>query len=156
VQRPFIREPSGRFWAPGFTLIELLVVLGIIALAMIGVPNIVSGLPGARLNAATDDMVATLRGLHEQAIRRQDTTELILDPVARAYRTSTSSETHVLPPVVSAVGFEAIAIGPAGLPIRIQFFADGSASGGTIRLRHKNLSASILIDWLTGRVERHD
>jgi general secretion pathway protein H len=156
VRRPSVRKPPDRASSLGFTLIELLVVLGIIGLAMIAVPMIVSGLPRVRLHAAADDMVAALRGLHEQAIRRQDTTELILDPVARVYRTSAGGETYALPPVVSAVGFRAIAIGPAEPPIRIRFFADGSASGATIRFRHGNLSESIVVDWLTGRVERHD
>ena len=156
MQRRFLRKLSTRAAATGFTLIELLVVLAIIALAMIAVPSIVAGLPGVRLRAATDDMVATLRGLHEEAIRRQDTTELILDPVARAYRDSTGRGAQALPPVVSSVGFRAITIGPAVPLVRIRFFADGSASGGTIRLQHGSLSTSIVIDWLTGRVEPHD
>lgn len=151
-----MRKLSIRATAPGFTLIELLVVLGIISAAMIVVPNIVSGLPGVRLRAAADDMVATFRGLHERAVRRQETTEFILDPVARVYRTSADSETHALPPVVSAIGFKAIAISPAELTMRIRFFADGSANGGTIRLRHGDLVASIVIDWLTGRVQPNE
>lgn len=151
-----MHKRSSRMAAPGFTLIELLVVLGIIAAAMIVVPNIVSGLPGVRLRAAADDMVATLRGLHERAVRHQETTEFILDPVGRVYRSSTDSGIHALPPVVNAIGFRAIAIGPAEPSIRIRFFADGSANGGTIRLRHGDLSASIVIDWLTGRVEPND
>jgi general secretion pathway protein H len=142
--------------ALGFTLIELLVVLGIIAAAMIVVPNIVSGLPDVQLRAAADDMVATLRGLHERAVRQQETTEFILDPVRRVYQISINGGTRALPPVVSAIGFRAIAIGPAEPSIRIRFFADGSANGGTIRLRHGDLSASIVIDWLTGRVEPND
>ena len=73
----------------GFTLIELLVVLTIMALAMAAVPAIVAGLPGIRLRTAADEMVATLRELHQQAIRRGETTEVILDPAARAYRIST-------------------------------------------------------------------
>ena len=151
-----MRKLSIRATTPGFTLIELLVVMAIIGAVMMVVPNIVSGLPGVRLRAAADDMVATLRGLHERAVRHQETTEFILDPVARVYRVSTDTETHTLPPVVSAIGFRAIAISPAEPTMRIRFFADGSANGGTIRLRHGDLAASIVIDWLTGRVEPND
>jgi general secretion pathway protein H len=137
----------------GFTLIELLVVLVIMALAMVAVPRIVAGLPGVQLRAAADEMAATLRNLHEAAILGQDTTELILDPKARTYRASGEAGSRPLPQVVSKVGFRPVALVPDA---RIQFFADGSASGGTIDFRHGDLAASISVDWLTGRVSTHD
>ncbi|MGH7113299.1 MAG: GspH/FimT family pseudopilin [Stellaceae bacterium] len=142
--------------ARGFTLIELLVVLAIIGLMMIAVPKFVAGTPSVKLRAASDELVATLRQLHETAIRRQSTTGFVLDPAARIYRLSTAPGTRTLPSVVTRVGFTAVAFRPGERTARILFYADGSASGGTIRLRHGDLSASIRVDWLTGRASRHD
>ncbi len=142
--------------ARGFTLIELLVVLAIIGLMLIAVPKIVAGQPGVRLRAAADDMVATLRLLHETAIRRQTTTGFVLDPTTRTYRLSTAAGTRPLPSIVTRVGFTTVAFRPGQRTARILFYADGSASGGTIRLRHGDISASVRVDWLTGRVGRDD
>lgn len=142
--------------ARGLTLVELLVVLAIIGLALIAVPRFVAGTPSVKLRAATDEMVATLRRLHETAIRDQTTTELLLDPATRTYRLSTAAGAHALPAVVSRTDFTSAALRPGERIARILFYPDGSASGGTIRLRHGELSASIRVDWLTGRVGRHD
>lgn len=131
-------------------------VLGIVALTFVLAPRIFAGLPGVRLRAAADEIAATLRGLHEEAIRRQTVTELILDPSARAYRVSTAPGLHRLGEAVTGVGFTSVAILEAGTSPRVRFFADGSSSGGTIRLAHGPLAESVSVDWLTGRVSRHE
>jgi general secretion pathway protein H len=141
---------------PGFTLVELLVVLTIIALAMATVPAIVAGLPSIRLRSAADDMVATLRALHQQAIRRGETMELILDPAARAYRVSTDPAARPLPQIVAELGFEPTALVPSGGSTSIRFFADGSATGGTVLFKNGERLAAIKVDWLTGRVRRDE
>lgn len=140
----------------GFSLVELLVVLAIIALVLVAIPNILAGLPGLRFRRAAEDVAATLRGLHEQAIRHQATTEFLLDPVAHSYRTSIDPSVHVLTDAVTEVGFTTFATTPGEPMARIRFFADGSATGGTIRLARGSVSTSIVVDWLTGRVSRHD
>jgi general secretion pathway protein H len=141
---------------PGFTLVELLVVLGIIALVIGLAPSIFAGLPGFRLRSAADEMATTMRDLHEEAIRRQVTTELVLDPATRVYRTSSVPDGRRLPPVVTGVAFSTQALRPQDPLARIRFYADGTASGGTIRLNHEGLTASVTVEWLTGRVSRHD
>src|SRR5437762_747045 len=73
----------------GFTLVEVLVVLAIAALAMVAVPQLLAGAPGARLRLAADDMVSVLKGLRDAAMRQQITTELVIDRAARVYRLST-------------------------------------------------------------------
>ena len=140
----------------GFSLIELMVVLAVIGLMLLTVPKFVAGMPGVRLRAAADDIVGTLRQLHETAIRRQITTGLWLDPQARTYRLSTAAGTQALPPIVTSVGVATVAFHPDERIAHILFFADGSATGGTIRLQHADLRASIRVDWLTGRVGRGD
>lgn len=148
------RAAAKRRRAAGFTLIELLVVLAILALVLAIVPELFAGASSVRLRQAADGMVATLRELHAQAIRRQQTTELILDPGARRYRLSTESEARPLPNVVTGVAFTTVALRPGDSVARVLFFPDGSASGGTIRLNHGELSATITVDWLSGRVKR--
>ena len=154
--RPPDQNARRRETERGFTIVELLVVLSLIALAVVAVPNIVAGLPTMRLRAATDDMVVTLRALHEEAIRRRVTTEFVLEPANRVYHTSTAAGAHQLPDIITAIGFQTNARGATGQVAQLRFFADGSASGGTIRLAHRELSTSIAVDWLTGRVTRHD
>lgn len=140
----------------GFTLVEVLVVLAIAALAMVAVPQLIAGLPGIRLRIAADDMVLVLKGLRDEAMRQQVTTEIVIDRATRVYRVSTRTAAQRLPEVVGAIGFTAPAIRSVSETQRIRFFADGSASGGTIRLVHGGLSQSITVDWLTGRVRRYD
>jgi general secretion pathway protein H len=157
VRRPTVVKAAGRPQPAGFTLIELLVVLAILALAMAVMQHLIVGLPGVRLRAAADEMALTLRNLHEAAILAGDTTEMILDPKARTYRVSTEAGSHPLPQVVDEIGFRLVAPASTGPEARIiRFYADGSASGGAIRLGHGDLAASISIDWLTGRVSTHE
>ena len=142
---------------PGFTLVELLVVMTIIALAMVAIPAIVSGVPSMRLRTAADGMVATLRELHQQAIRRGKTTELVLDPAARAYRVSADPAPRHFPEIVAELGFEpTAALLLSNRNASIRFFADGSASGGTLFLKNGERVAAIKVDWLTGRVRRDE
>ena len=138
------------------TLVELVVVLTIIALAMTAVPAIVAGLPGIRLRTAADEMVATLRELHQQAIRRGESTELFLDPAERTYRVSTDAIPQRLPEIVAELGFKTSAAVPVGVKTSIRFFADGSASGGTVLFENGDRLAAITVDWLTGRVQRDE
>ncbi|HEY1258691.1 MAG TPA: GspH/FimT family protein [Stellaceae bacterium] len=140
----------------GFSLVELMVVLTIIALATAAAPMIFAGLPEVRLRAAAADMAATLRGLHQQAIRRGETTELVLDLRARSYSMSGDPAPHPLPAVVATLGFESPSLWhPDGSPT-VRFFPDGSATGGTIHFANGARSTTVMVDWLTGRVRRHD
>lgn len=150
------RELRPRRSERGFTLIEMLVVLTIIALAMTAVPMVFAGLPSIRLRAAADGMAATLRQLHDQAIRRGETTELILDPATRTYRVSTDAVLRRLPAVVAKVGFTTAAFWRSDNSASIRFFADGSATGGTIVFEHGRRAAAVTVDWLTGRVQRNE
>jgi general secretion pathway protein H len=156
-----VRPRSSRCWPvgrpeQGFTLVELLVVLTIIALAMAAVPRMLASLPSIRLRTAADDMVATLRELHQQAIRRGETTELILDTAARVFRTSSDPAPRRLPEIVAELGFNSTAVLPSGTNASIRFFADGSATGGTVLFKNGERLAAIKVDWLTGRVRRDE
>jgi type II secretion system protein H len=140
----------------GFTLVEALVVLVIIALLMTAVPRLIAVLPGVRLRAAADEMADHLKGLHDEALRRGITMALTFDPVARSYRISTDNVPHRLPEVVDRVDIRApVVVQPDKTP-PIRFFPDGTATAGTILLRHGQRAATITVDWLTGRVRRDE
>jgi general secretion pathway protein H len=149
------RRPCGGA-RPGFSLVEILVVLGIIGLVIALAHNIFAGLPEFRLRSAADEMATTMHDLHEEAIRRQVTTELVLDPATRVYRTSNAPDGRRLPPIATGVAFSTQALHPQDPLARILFYADGTTSGGTIRLGRGGLAASVTVEWLTGRVSRHD
>jgi general secretion pathway protein H len=142
--------------ARGFTLIEMLVVLLIIGMALTVVPSLLASLPNARLNAAANAMAGSLQQLRAQAIAGGQSTALLLDPASRSYATLPAGKRTVLPEVVDRVDVAAAAAYQTGEAGTFRFYADGTATGGTITLRNGNRVAAIAVDWLTGRVRRLD
>ena len=137
----------------GFTLIELLVVLVIIGMALTVVPTLLTGLPGSRLHAAADDMVATLRELRSRAVGSGRSTALMVDPASRSYEILPGGTRHSLPDVVTTV--EVTTADPllARRAEVFRFFPDGTANGGVITLRHGNRVTIVAVEWPTGRVQ---
>jgi hypothetical protein len=123
---------------------------------MTGVPRLIAVLPGVRLRAAADDMADRLKGLHDEALRRGATMALTVDAAARSYRISTDNMPHRLPEVVDRVEVSVPAVLHSDKTPPIRFFADGTATAGTILLRHGQRAATITVDWLTGRVRRDE
>jgi general secretion pathway protein H len=140
----------------GFTLIEMLVVLLVIGMALTVVPSLLSSLPGARLRAAADDMALTLKALRTRAIDSGTDDALLIDPATRSYATLPNGARHAFPAAVDAVDVTTAGSLPGGGAVLFRFFADGTASGGTIRLHAGDRVAGIAVDWLTGRVRQTD
>jgi general secretion pathway protein H len=144
--------------ARGFTLIELLVVLVIIGMALTVVPTLLGSLPGSRLRAAADDMVATLRELRSQAVGSGRSTALVVDPASRSYDILPGGARHRLPDVVTTVEVTVAEV-TTGDPLLarraevFRFFPDGTANGGVITLRHGNRFTIVTVEWPTGRVQ---
>ncbi len=134
----------------------MMVALAVIGMAMAVAPAIISGLDGSRLRGASDGLIATLREVRNQAMRRGAATELVLDLPRRGYTMSTQPGFHPLPAIV-----EALDVGPDTLKepegiVRIRFLSDGTASPARISLRHGATSTAVAVEWLTGRVRRDD
>ena len=139
----------------GFTLIEILVVVALIAVMMGVVTSmIVGGMEGARVRAASKDLVAALRSTRSQAVVTREAQVLVLDVHKRAYQApgrkwvalpeamELSMETAAQEQVEEGVG-------------QIRFFPDGSSTGGNIELRRGEAIWRIDIGWLTGEVRMH-
>lgn len=108
----------------GFTLLEMLVVVGLMALvAGLAFPSLLTMAGAARFASATRLTELALRQAHADAVRTGRAVRFAIDDGGAALFVSHRPLT-MLPPPARA---EAPADG-------ILFFADGSASGGLVRL----------------------
>jgi general secretion pathway protein H len=156
---PVARKGRGRFTPHpirGFTLIEMLVVLIIISIALAVTPSLLDTLPGARLHAAADALAGTLRRLRNDALVTGQGTALVIDPGSRSYVILPGGRRQTLPDTIGAIDVATNARLQSGGAAEFRFFADGTATGGTITLREGNRAAGVAVDWLTGRVHLRD
>ena len=137
----------------GFTLLELLVVLAVLSLVLaIGVPRLVSALPGVETKRTASDLAAVLKDARFQAIRSSFETAVVLDLGARQYRVEGESQSHSLPAGLEITLTTGGASSPGGRSGEIAFYADGSSSGGRVALGQGGHVYHVDVDWLTGRV----
>ena len=82
----------------GVTLVEMLVVVSIIGLmAAVSFPSVTSGLDSIRLQSAADSVASFVNAAANRAERRQEVTELVIDPKANRlalYSTEPSFPPH--------------------------------------------------------------
>lgn len=136
----------------GFTLIEIVVVVGLIALLTAVIAGtVVGGLGGAKVRAASKDLIAALRFTRSQAVVKREAQVLVLDVERRAYRVPgrdwvelpKDMQLSMLTAAQEQVG-EGVA--------QIRFFPDGSSTGGNIELSRGEALWRIDVAWLTGEV----
>jgi len=126
----------------GATLIEMLVVVGILGLVTgLVFPAWISPLRRVQLYEARSALIAHLRTARADSVRGGDSVTLELSDDGRAYGWEQSRA--VLP---AGVGIE-------GEPRAITFFADGSSSGGALRLKDAHRALTIDIDPASGLTE---
>jgi general secretion pathway protein H len=137
----------------GFTLIELLVVLFIAGLIMAAAAPLLSGtLMGVRLQVAARDVAVALGTARSHALMTGTPTAVRIDPDHRQYGLSSAGpEMNALPNGVE-MSFSTARRRPSSAMPTIDFFADGSSSGGIVTLKAANARYQVTVDWLTGRI----
>jgi general secretion pathway protein H len=137
----------------GFTLVEILAVVALIAIAVtiVGV-SVGSGLKGARVKAASRDLVAGLRYTRGQAIVKREQQTLAVDVDKRRWR-APGKRWVELPQDMTLKLFTARSELEAEGVGRIRFFPDGSSTGGHIDLLRDDVTWRIEVIWLTGDVK---
>lgn len=140
----------------GFTLIEILAVVALIALAVTIVSvSVGSGLSGARVKAASRDLVAALRHTRGQAIVKREQQALRIDVEQRRYR-APGKDWVDLPKDMTMKLFTARSeLEEEGVG-RIRFFPDGSSTGGHVDLLHGETTWRVEVVWLTGDIAVRD
>lgn len=138
----------------GFTLLELVVVLAIVAaIAALSLPNLWRKPVDLALRTTALDMAAMMRATRTDAVRRNNERAFLVNPAQRTYWSDVNPAPR---PIPASLGIDAqfSAREPASAGAgRYTFFADGTASGGSIVLREGAASATIAIDGLTGNAE---
>lgn len=140
-------QPSAASEA-GFTAIELLVVLaGIALIGALALPWYSGAADTLRFRTAMRGVAADLRQARNAAVAGGAPVALAFDPAGHGYGVP-GGRWIALPADVLLAWADGPLVRDAG---RLDFFADGSATGGTLRLDGPRQAAVVSIDALTGR-----
>lgn len=138
--------------AAGFTLIELLVVITLLAILSSILTPILIPSPARTLKAAASEVATTLRETRRLAQSRQTHRRFMVDTETERYGIEGASDWRQLPDGTQATLTTAQSLlvgqGRGG----IDFFPDGSSTGGRVTLSMSGRSVRVDIEWLTGRI----
>jgi len=137
----------------GFTLLEIMVVLAIAGLVLgVSGPMALKLYESTQYRSAVKDVVTSLTAARYSAISSGQYVDVITTPEARTIRAGkkeVSLSDSVKLSVTSAQSLNQ-AVDGAGV---IRFFPDGTSTGGSISLEHKNGNGVRLrVDWLLGSI----
>ena len=131
----------------GFTLTELLVVLATAGLLVTAAPILLQSVtPGVRSAAAARALAEDLRATRAAAIASGIPAEVVFQQERQRYVTGPGGRIHALP---NGIDFT---LQTGRDRSAIEFFPDGSSSGGAILVGDKAWRHRVSADWLTGRV----
>ena len=146
---------AGRSLQRGFTLLEIVLVMAIIALAsVLAAAAMTGGFKGMQLKASAKEIASNLRYTRTQAIATGQPQRFVIDPAKHAWQAPNAHHGSI--PAKLGIEFtgarEAQANGTPAGEGAIEFFPDGAATGGRIRLTAGSAAWDIDVAWLTGQV----
>jgi general secretion pathway protein H len=137
----------------GFTLLELMIVLliGVTAFGAVALKAF-SGDQTAKLQAAARDIASALRYAHGQALLIAAPVGVAVNLAENTYRITGEDRIYRLPSemgVSVVVAEEELSAEGEGA---IEFFQDGSSTGGRVVLQSGQQIRRIDVNWVTGEV----
>ena len=135
----------------GFTLLELIIAIAVAALVLgVSAPAMQRLYQSSQYHGAVNDVVDLLSSARYTAIRNGTNIDVLVYPETRTI--AAGSKERQLPDnlQLEVVGARELNRDGAGV---IRFYADGSSSGGNVRLQSDSgVWVQVDVDWLLGRV----
>ena len=145
---------SSRSSSLGFTLIEILLTLVIAAAITAISATAYSRLSSsAALKATSQDILVTLRRARISAIAKSEEVAFSVDNKKRIYYVVGSNRQRLLDSSLDLQIFSAKGLSTNKNISQIRFAPDGSSSGGEIKITNGKKVYSIVVEWLSGKVE---
>lgn len=143
--------------ASGFTLLELVVALAIAALLFVLVlPAGSRQRDHAEMATTARTVAAALRATRSRAIVAGEPELFEVDVQRAAYHAAGAPAAQALPRGVRVVLYTAQANQNGETAGAIQFYPDGSSTGGGVTLLRGDDRYDVLVSWLTGGVSVHE
>lgn len=137
----------------GFSLLELLVVLALMALAVgIAVPMLRASTGPQNVRLLTARLASDLQVSRANAILLRRVVTFVIDPDRHTYALDGISAPVNLPPQVRVTLVAARQSRHQKSPFRIEFYPDGSSTGGQLTVADSQQSRTLAVAWLTGAV----
>jgi general secretion pathway protein H len=137
----------------GTSLLEVLIVMAILALvAAVALPSLRAPDRAQSLTAVAADITGRLRAARATALAENRDVAFSFDAETRAYAVEGIGPPQQLPPAMDLAITTAREFARDARDARLLFFADGTSSGGTIKLSHAEQSVTISIAWLTSTI----
>lgn len=136
----------------GFTLVEVLVVLTLlVTLSAILAPVLLPS-PARVLRTAASDVATGLRETRRLARAEQQRRRFTIDTGQRRFHIEGRSQGRQLPDDVTIALTTARSLLVDDARGGIDFFPDGSSTGGRVALSAEGHRLHVDVDWLTGRI----
>jgi general secretion pathway protein H len=138
----------------GTTLIEVLIVMAILALvAAVALPSVRLPDRAHSLRSIAADIAGRLRAARATALSENREVAFAFDAETRAYAVEGTGPPQPLPPAIDISITTAREFVRDAQDVKVMFFADGTSSGGAIKLTEARQSVTITIAWLTAAIE---
>jgi len=149
MEKPMFRAGNDA----GFTLFEIIVVLILLSIVMLLVPPMFSsGVSSAEMKSTARKIALLLRKERSAAILSRKPSAFRMNVEDKIYQSGQQSRPIQISEALAVsmtTGSTLVSDNSTG---QINFYPDGSSTGGRIIIRNKDQSATIDIEWLTGKV----
>lgn len=138
----------------GFTLFELLVALTLMALlTSVAVPMVAGRTTSAELRSTARSVADGLNRARGRAIATNRPVAFAVDLDERWFQAVEDEPPSHIPRALAVSVTTARSETNSAGQARFRFFPDGSATGGRITLANDRGQQTVMIDWLTGRIQ---
>jgi general secretion pathway protein H len=148
---PVAGKPARRK-AAGFTLVELLIVFTLLVTLTAVLAPILMPSPSRALRESASEVATTLRETRRQAQASQARRRFLVNTDAGQFGIEGSQPWRALPEDMKVALTTGRSLLTGNTTGGIDFFPDGSSTGGRVSLSMADRSLRVDIEWLTGRV----